>query len=151
MKYSKEILQDIVSKTFSFAEVCRELDIKENTGSHSRLIALIKEFGIDTDHFTSKVWNKGKTLGYRRPLEDYITNKIGISSWKLKNRLFEEGKFKKFCSSCNLDKWLGEEMPLELDHINGDNKDNRLENLRILCPNCHTRTVTYKSKNRKSR
>lgn len=51
------------------------------------------------------------------------------------------------CESCNLEEWLGNKIPLELDHINGVNNDNRIENLRILCPNCHALTPTYRGKN----
>lgn len=151
MKYPKDLLESVVKNATNYSIVCRVLRVKENTGSHSRLIKQIKELGLDTSHFTGSGWSKDKELGYRYPLDDYLSNKRGITSWKLKNRLFYEEIFEKKCSICTLDEWLGEEMPLELDHINGNKKDNSLTNLRIICPNCHSKTVTYKSKNRKSR
>jgi 5-methylcytosine-specific restriction endonuclease McrA len=51
------------------------------------------------------------------------------------------------CSCCSGTEWLGKPMPLELDHINGDNANNSLDNLRLLCPNCHAQTPTYRGKN----
>jgi hypothetical protein len=52
------------------------------------------------------------------------------------------------CSECGLDSWLGKSLVLELDHINGIRSDNRLENLRLLCPNCHSQTETFRGRNR---
>jgi len=80
---------------------------------------------------------------------EYLTNSASIQSYKLKNRLLKDGVFAHKCTGCCRAKWLGRPVPLELDHINGENKDNRLENLRLLCPNCHALTTTYRSKNRK--
>ncbi len=64
-------------------------------------------------------------------------------------RLFKEGIKKEQCENCNNTHWLNKKIPLELDHINGNNTDNRIENLRILCPNCHALTLTYRGKNKK--
>jgi 5-methylcytosine-specific restriction endonuclease McrA len=66
----------------------------------------------------------------------------------LRIRLIRDEIFKRECSCCHGTQWLGKLIPLELDHINGCNKDNRLENLRLLCPNCHTLTTTYRGRNK---
>lgn len=65
-----------------------------------------------------------------------------------RERLFREGIKERKCEGCNGTHWLNALIPLELDHINGDSSDHRLENLRILCPNCHAQTSTYRGKNR---
>ena len=66
----------------------------------------------------------------------------------IKRRLFAEGlKFER-CEMCGISEWLGHKIGLELDHINGDSHDHRLNNLRILCPNCHATTSTYRGKNK---
>jgi hypothetical protein len=70
-----------------------------------------------------------------------------IGSSKLKKKLILEGIKKEQCEICSVSNWMGRPLPLELDHINGDRFDNRLENLRILCPNCHSQTPTNSGKN----
>lgn len=69
-------------------------------------------------------------------------------TFKLKLRLFKEGIKKNKCENCGLDSWLDSKINCELDHIDGDRTNHRLDNLRILCPNCHSQTDTYRSKNR---
>ena len=66
---------------------------------------------------------------------------------KLRQRLIKEGLKLHQCESCLCETWMGQPIPLELDHINGDRWDSRLENLRLLCPNCHAQTDTYRGRN----
>jgi len=66
---------------------------------------------------------------------------------KLRIRLIKEGVFQPICVSCNNVNWLGSKIPLELDHIDGDSSNHKLENIRLLCPNCHAFTETYRGKN----
>ena len=82
-------------------------------GNYDVLRKAIHHFGLDTQHFVGQAWNKGKTLANIKP----------IQSFKLKNRLLKEKIFEARCFSCNASEWLGEPIPLELDHINGNNQD----------------------------
>ena len=66
----------------------------------------------------------------------------------LRKRLIKEGLRDPRCDGCGGTEWQGQPIPLQLDHINGDRRDNRLENLRLLCPNCHSQTETWCGKNR---
>lgn len=68
-------------------------------------------------------------------------------SYKLAKRLIKEGIKESKCECCNLSKWQNKPIPLELHHINGIHSDNRLENLQLLCPNCHALTDSYRGKN----
>ncbi len=77
-------------------------------------------------------------------------NGAGWKTSKIKEKLFGFGLKKKKCENCKLVEWMGGGIPLELHHRNGDNKDNRLNNLQILCPNCHSLTSNYAGRGRKS-
>ena len=80
---------------------------------------------------------------------EYLVENSVVQSFKLKGRLIAEGLKEHKCECCGITEWNGKPAPIELDHINGNHHDNRLENLRILCPNCHAQTDTYRGKNKK--
>lgn len=100
-------------------------------------------------------WNKGKKIG-RLPFWDekypdavIFSESSTYPRHSLKSRIIERGLLEYRCSICGIDAvWNNKPMPLVLDHINGKNNDNRLENLRFVCSNCDTQLPTYKSKNR---
>lgn len=72
-------------------------------------------------------------------------------TFKLKQRLYAQGYKINKCEICGIDEWLGKTIECELDHINGISNDHRLVNLRILCPNCHSQTHTFRAKNIKKK
>jgi len=147
-KYNLEQLKIAVKNSTSLRQVLIKLNVTPYGGNYDVLKKAIKHFILDTTHFSGQAWNKGKKISPKVPTEQYLNNEIPIQSFKLKNRLLNENIFEPKCLFCNQTHWLGEPIPLELDHINGNNKDNRLVNLRLLCPNCHALTPTYRSKNR---
>ena len=144
--------KEIAKESFSIAEMCRKLGIKAKGGNYQTIKSKIKLYNIDTSHFTGQVWNKGKK--YRltntaRSLEEVLTENSTYQSNKLRRRLIESGLKEHKCEKCGATEWLGKPIKLELHHINGNKTDNRLENLQILCPNCHSYTDTYRAKNKK--
>jgi len=85
-------------------------------------------------------------LDKTRDIEDYTSNKVPMQSDKLKIRLINEGLLESQCAICGISRWLDGEVPLQLDHKNGNKDDNSLTNLRLLCPNCHALTPEYRLK-----
>jgi hypothetical protein len=104
---------------------------------------------LDISHF--KRLGGVSNSGVKKDTSEYLIKGSKITSFKLKNKLLKEGYKEHKCENpeCGLTEWHGKPIPLELHHINGDNTDNRLENLQLLCPNCHSLTDTYGGKNQK--
>jgi hypothetical protein len=146
-KYSNEDFIAAVACSRSVAQVLQTLGLKAAGGNYATVRNKISSLGLDTTHFAGQAWSKGESFGPKRPLEDYLNNKFGISSHRLKTRLIKEGYFEYKCYSCNNSEWLGKPIALELEHINGKHSDNSLGNLTLLCPNCHALTDTYRGKN----
>jgi hypothetical protein len=147
IKYTLDQLQKAVKSSVSYREVLIKLNVKPAGGNYATLKKAITHFNIDKSHFLGHASNKGRTFGPKRPIEDYLSNKFPIQSYKLKNRLLKEGTLLPVCNNCNLKEWLDKPIPLELDHIDGVHLNNSLNNLQLLCPNCHALTSTYRGKN----
>jgi 5-methylcytosine-specific restriction endonuclease McrA len=86
-------------------------------------------------------------LDKTRDIEDYTSNKVPMQSDKLKIRLLNENYLEPRCAMCGITRWLDGEVPLQLDHKDGNKDNNSLKNLRLLCPNCHALTPQYRLKN----
>ncbi len=130
----------------SIAAILREIGLPENNDTgYKSIYNTVEKYNLDISHWKGRGSNKGKN---RHDISEYLDKGRGIKSRELKKRLFQEGIKQKKCESCGNDKWLNNDIPLELHHIDGNHFNNKLENLQILCPNCHSFTPNFCSKNK---
>ena len=143
-------LRNAVAEAKSIAGVIRALGLKIGGSVYITIKQRISDLGLDTSHFTGQGWSKGQsvTCSPGRPLSEIlVANSKYLSTASLRKRLIKEGLKEEACENCGGTEWCGQPIPLQLDHINGDRTDNRLANLRLLCPNCHAQTDTWCGKN----
>lgn len=145
--YTEHDVRDAVATSLSYAEVLRKLGVRPAGGNYDTIKRLVRKMEVDTSHFTGRGHRRGRTYGPRLPLQDVLCAGSTVQSYKLKRRLLDEGVFERVCMHCDGDRWGTEPIPLELHHKDGDRHNNRLDNLEILCPNCHALTDTYRGKN----
>lgn len=148
-KYTAQELINAIQSNKSIRQVLITLGLAPQGGSYATISKAIKKYKIDTSHFTGKGWNKGKSLTPKVNIQDYLSNQKPIHSFKLKNKLIAENILARICHNCRLTEWLNKPIPIELDHIDGNPLNNNLDNLRLLCPNCHALTDTYRGKNKR--
>ena len=141
-------LTDMIINSYSYSEVMRKLGYKYYSGGNSYgvLKQRIEEENIDVSHFKKN----GRVFeGHKRVTnEEAFTVNSKFCRCHLKTRIIRENLLDYICDECgNTGDWNNKKLVLELDHINGIGDDNRLKNLRFLCPNCHSQTKTFSGKN----
>ena len=150
-KYTEEEFVAAVQNNYSIRSVLTALGLKTSGGNYKLFYRRIQLLGLDTSHFTGQGHLKGKTHTWsvRKETAEILKENSSYTNFHhIKKRLVEEGLITYKCAICALRGWLGKKISLHLDHINGINNDHRLENLRLLCPNCHSQTSTYAGKNK---
>lgn len=150
-KWNNEDFILAVKESYSYAEIMRKLGLQPAGGNYDKIKRTIKQLNLDTTHMTGQGWNNGiKYKNPRPPMpieEILVENSSYVSSNSLRKRLLKEKIKEPKCECCGATEWLGKPIALELHHVNGIKDDLRIENLQILCPNCHAFTDNYRGKN----
>jgi hypothetical protein len=149
-RWTDRMLVSLVESQVTMAGVLRGLGLRPIGGNYVSVKKHIRRLGLDTSHWLGRSWSKGQSKPFptgTKPLSEVLVAGRATSSSHLRRRLIREGVLKEECAICALSSWLGKSITLHLDHINGDRFDNRLQNIRLLCPNCHSQTDTYCGKN----
>jgi hypothetical protein len=149
-KYSKEFLEEIISRSSCIWDVVVLCGVKKQEGNYTYISRLIKKYKLDTSHFINQMGGNKK----EKELKEYLVKDrfLTINGNRLKEKLYKEGLKKRECEFCKQGEiWNGKKISLILDHIDGDRKNNLIENLQILCPNCNATLDTHCGKNAKKK
>lgn len=143
-RINNDVFIEVCKTSLTMAQAAKKLGIHFNS---------FKKRALELNCYFTNQSGKGtnKKTTFRHKLEDILVENSSYQSHKLKNRLIKEGLKEHKCENCNNTEWLGQPIPIELHHIDGDDSNNLLENLQLLCPNCHSLTETFRAKNKKSK
>jgi hypothetical protein len=140
--FSKEEIENFIKESRSYRDLALKLGYSNESGSAIATIkSMIQELNLDVSHFTGQGWNKNNfdysRFQYGKKIRGatMIQALTALRGWR--------------CENCGLTEWQGQKVPLEVHHIDGDELNSVLENLQVLCPNCHALTNNYKGKNQK--
>lgn len=145
--WTKIQLKEAVKNSYSYRQVLNKLNLKPAGGNYVQVKKYIKRYGFDVSHFKGRGWNKGLSFLFtpKIPLEKILVKGNDFQGYKLKNRLIREGLKQSRCEECGWSQKSSDgRLPLELHHIDGDSHNNCLDNLQILCPNCHSLKPNYR-------
>lgn len=153
-KWSEDQLRVAVTESVSVAQVIRKLGLAVAGGSYGTVVHHVAVLGLDISHFTGQAWVGTRTSSAapngKYTLETIFCEGSTFPTSKLLQVILREGYRERRCESCGNDAWLGLPIAIEVDHANGVRDDHRLDNLRLLCPNCHAQTPTWRGRaNRK--
>ena len=137
-KYTDEQFIDAFNSSLSIRQVLQKLKLQGAGGNYRTVHQHAERLGLDINKVQGNKTGQNIHRGHRYPITDYLSNKRAALSDRLKKRLFAEGYKEQQCEHCNQTEWQGHPIPLELDHIDENPINNNLDNLQILCANCHS-------------
>ena len=156
IRYTKENLEEAVKQSKNWADVARHFGLQPGSGgSHTHLKHRTEGFGVDTSHFTGSGWFKGKISNKRKTSDEILVTQLKGSiktpTYILRRALLDIGVGGN-CDICKQEAlWNGKPLVLQIDHIDGNPRNHQKENLRFLCPNCHTQTPNYGNKRNRTK
>ena len=152
-KISKDDFNNIVKDCFSIADVCRKIGWQPRGNNYKIIHQYIEEYETDVTHFTGQKTHllKKENQFHKMSVEEYIKGNRLINGSILLKKLIKENYKQHICENCGQSTWLGNPIPLEIHHIDGNTRNNNLNNLKVLCPNCHALTDNFAGKKNKKK
>ena len=157
-QYDEKWLRELCKDSYSYAEVLRKAGRKQGGGAQKTLKEKIALWNIDVSHFTGQDWHNSPNqpkqetkIGSREKynIEQILIKNSPITQKVLRGYIERHQILDYRCQICGCNgEWQNGKIALEIDHIDGDNSNNEISNLRYLCPNCHALTDTYRGKNK---
>lgn len=141
--YSYERVADAVKNSICWKDALQRMGIPPAGGNWKTFKDAVHRLGIDTSHFDQYA---AVSRTETSPASYYIENRVNVPSWKLLKKLLNEGYKENRCEVCGITEWNGKPITLQLHHIDGDHLNNSLENLQVICPNCHSQTDNFRGK-----
>lgn len=147
-KYTKEVLEEAIVGCKTLTELIEKFGLKNTGGNYRTFNTRLKEYNIDTSHFVGQSWSKGLTKETSdtilkqsktnsTPFEEIFSLDSGYPTSHLLPKLLGLG-WERRCNKCGIERWQGEDISIHVHHMNRDSSDNRLNNLCLVCPNCHS-------------
>ena len=146
-RFTRQEIEQFVKESSSYAQLAQKCGYKGGSGSRD-VKQMIEQLKLDISHFTGQGWLAGETYESKKYIQfnEYINGEY-VQTNKLRKKLLKEGLKEHICECCLNSMWNGVPIPLEVHHVDGDKNNNNLENLQLMCPNCHALTDTYRGKN----
>ena len=143
MKYNWDLnlIKNVIGNCINFTELLQKLNIPRRGNNSKTLRNLLDKENIDYSHFTGRARTYAKPN--KKDIYYYLNDQNYIQTVKLKDRLIKEGLKENKCEICGISEWQGKKLVCQLHHKDGNNKNNNLENLQMLCPNCHSQTENF--------
>ena len=148
-RFTRQEIEQFTKESRSYAQLAEKCGYSGQAGSSISIIKeMIDSLNLNVNHFKGQGWGKGMSYNNSQYMsfEEYIHSPSAQTN-KIRKKLLREGLKEHKCECCNNSSWNGVQIPLEVHHKDGNKKNNNLENLQLLCPNCHALTDTYRGRN----
>lgn len=151
MKYHRYTEEDrptvveAVASSVSIRQALMKMGLAPKGGNYATFKRLVERWDLDTSHFLGRT--QGLVPYEKKPIEEFLVKDSRTDGSYVRKRILEDNIKPHKCENCTLTEWLNEPIPLEIHHVNGNSRDHRIENLQLLCPNCHHLTDNFRGRN----